>query len=67
MPVKPAVVQTTVALQDDTEQLHSDVRKLMQELFPEEWGALNADHIEVRRSARRLTPANTTQDDPELS
>ena len=47
MPVEPAVVDTTITLQDDTEQLHSDVKKLMQELFPEQWGSVDADRMQV--------------------
>ena len=47
MPVKPAVVDTTITLQDDTEQLHNDVKKLMQELFPEQWGSVHADRMQV--------------------
>ena len=47
MTVKPAVVDTTIALQDDTEQLHSDVKRLMQELFPKEWGSVDLDRMQV--------------------
>ena len=54
MTVKPAVVETTIVLRDDSEQLHSDLKRLMQELFPEEWGSLDADRMQVPKSA---TPA----------
>ncbi len=68
MTVKPAVVDTTIALQDDTEQLHSDVKRLMQELFPEQWGSVDADRIQVRDdrlSAVSKRSMNTHVDDPQ--
>jgi hypothetical protein len=59
MAVKPVVSKATIALRDDSEQLHADVRKLMQELFPEQWGVQDADHMQARCSPR-LRPANIT-------
>ncbi len=68
MTVKPAVADTTIALQDDTEQLHSDVKRLMQELFPEQWGSLETDRMQVpgdRLSAVSKRSAITQVDDPQ--
>ena len=68
MTVKPAVVDTTIALQDDTEQLHSDVKRLMQELFPEQWGSLETDRMQVpvgRLSAVSKRSIISHSDDPQ--